>query len=47
MVGIVRAAPEGLDVDEVRALLSELERILGQSDLLPPFDDALHRARIR
>ncbi|HZO15012.1 MAG TPA: DUF6036 family nucleotidyltransferase [Polyangiaceae bacterium] len=47
VVGILRATPEDLDVGEIRALLAELEQILGQSDLVPPFDDALRRARIR
>lgn len=47
LVGILRAAPDRLDVEEVRALLSQLEQILGQSDMLPPFDDALRRAGIR
>ena len=47
VMGILRAGPDGLDVGEIRALLTELEQILGQSDLLPPFEDALRRARVR
>lgn len=45
VVGVLRAAPSGLDVDDVRRMLAELESILGQSDLVPPFEAALERAR--
>jgi len=45
VVGILRAAPEGLDENAVRATLAELEAMLGQSDLLPLFDAAVERAR--
>ncbi len=43
IVGILRAAPEGLDIREVRDMLVELEDLLGQSDLLPLFEHALER----
>ena len=47
IVGILRAAPAGLDEGRVRVMLDELEAMLGQSDLVPRFDGALARARNR
>jgi hypothetical protein len=47
VVGILRAAPEGLDERRVRAVLAELEAMLGQSDLVSVLDAALARARNR
>jgi hypothetical protein len=47
VVGILRAAHEDLDSDDVRTMLSELEELLGQSDLVPMLDDAIRRARGR
>lgn len=47
VAAILRAAPDGLDLDAVRAMLAELEALLGQSDLLPVFDATLARARRR
>jgi hypothetical protein len=45
VVGILRAAPDGLDVGAVRAMLEELEELLGQSDLIPVLEGALARRR--
>lgn len=47
VVAILRAAPEGLDLDAVRDMLAELEALLDQSDLLPALEGALARARPR
>lgn len=44
IVGILRSAPEGLDVSEARALLAELSELLDQSDLVPTLDSALEQA---
>jgi uncharacterized nucleotidyltransferase DUF6036 len=44
VVGILRAAPEGLDESAIRSVLTELETMLGQSDLVPVFDAARARA---
>lgn len=45
VVGILRADPEGLSVEDTRATLRELEELLGQSDLVAPFESALERAK--
>lgn len=45
LVAIVRAAPDGLDLDEARALVEALEQALGQSDLSPVLATAIARAR--
>lgn len=47
VVGMLRARPEGLDVREARALLSELQQLLDQSDLVPELDAAIARASRR
>jgi hypothetical protein len=45
IVGILRSAPEGLDIAQLRTVLAELEAMLGQSDLVPMLEHALSRAR--
>ncbi len=43
--GILRERGDRIDVDSVRALLGEIERALGQSDLVPALDRALGETR--
>lgn len=45
--GILRSRGQSLDLGRVRSLLSLLEEALGQSDLLPAFEQQLHTARQR
>jgi hypothetical protein len=44
VIGILLAAPEGLDVAEARGLLGELGEMLDQSDLVATLDVAVERA---
>lgn len=45
IVGILRAAPPDLDVDDARGALLDLERLIDQSDLVSALDAAIARAR--
>jgi hypothetical protein len=47
IVGIIRARPSGLDLDDARHLLRELEAMLDQSDLVTTLDAAIARAKRR
>jgi len=45
LVSLLQIQREAIDERRVRTVLEMLERALGQSDLLPAFDEALRRAR--
>lgn len=45
VVAVLRAAPQGLDTDDARRMLVEMEQLLGQSDLAPLLEQAIARAR--
>lgn len=45
VVGVIQLQADQLDLGQVRALLSQLEQALDQSDLLPALERALRRAR--
>lgn len=47
VVGIVRASPPGMDLDDARGLLTALGELLADGELVPALDAAVARARQR